>query len=179
MHESPSTPRDVGRILPCPSCKLPLPLRLPRPGEVASGWVCANCGERFLAVVDDRCPPDILSNVRPAGDMNPRVMVAGETLATMHKRDGTRGRVLDQRRHARAAATRAVTVTVADRQLEAVTLDLSAGGFSFLSGEAIAEGTELTARFHNAPRTPPCRCVVRRCTPGRDGQYRIGVAFGS
>lgn len=154
-----------------------LPLRHPRPGEVASTWVCTYCRERLFAVLDDGCPPDILVNAQPAGDVNPRVIVAGETLATMHKRDGTRGRVLSQRRHHRRPHTHEVTLTVDDRRLEVVTLDLSAGGFSYLASEAIAEGTELTARFHHAPQTPPSRCVVRHCTRCDDGQYRIGVAF--
>ncbi len=180
MHESSTTsPGDGndGRIDHCPSCGLPLPLRIPRPGEVAASWACTYCRERFFAVLDDDCPPDIHDNVQPAGDVNPRVIVAGETLATMHKRYGTLGRVLSQRHHHRQAAFHKVTLTVADRRLEVLTFDLSASGFGFLSGEDIAEGTEMTAQFHQPPRTPPCRCVVRHCTPGRDGQYRIGVVF--
>jgi hypothetical protein len=128
-------------------------------------------------VLDDGCPPDIHINVEPATDVNPRVVIAGETLATMHKRRGTRGRVLDGRRASRLTAAHAVTLTVAGRQFKVTTLDLSAGGFSFCGEEPLREGMKLTAQFHSPPRSPAIRCVVRNCSVMENGEYRIGVAF--
>ncbi len=156
---------------------MPLPLRYPRPGETASAWLCRYCGERFLAVLDDRCPPMVLANVDPAEDVNPRVIVAGVTLETMHKRIGTRGRVLTQRREDRRMSSHGVTIIAGGQRMEVVTLDLSAGGFSFVSNEPLTGGTEVMAQFHRPPKAPPSRCAVCYCTAAADGKHRIGVAF--
>lgn len=63
----------TGRIGNCADCGLPIPLRRPQPGEVASSWVCAGCGSRYFAVLDDDFPPDVISDVRPAERVNPRI----------------------------------------------------------------------------------------------------------
>lgn len=63
----------TNRIGACTDCGLPLPLRRPRPGEVASSWACCGCGSRYFAVFDDRLSHDILANAHPAEHVNPRV----------------------------------------------------------------------------------------------------------
>ncbi len=63
----------TGRMGNCGDCELPIPLRRPQPGEVARSWVCAGCGSRYFAVLDDDFPPDVISNVRPAERVDPRI----------------------------------------------------------------------------------------------------------
>ena len=166
-----------GRIAACPVCKLPLPLRHPRAGEAASVWLCSYCCERFLAVLDDTCPATVLANVNPAEDVNPRATVAGVTVGHMYKRTAGKGRVLEQRRADRHLCSQEVTITLDGQELEVVTVDLSSGGFSFLTEQPLSKDTEVLAKFHHPPWTPPTRCAVRSCTAAEHGGYRIGVAF--
>lgn len=56
----------VLRIGRCVTCGLPSPLRRPLPGEDATRWICAQCGARYRAVLDESLPTDIFSSVRPA-----------------------------------------------------------------------------------------------------------------
>ncbi|MGD8453155.1 MAG: response regulator [Phycisphaerae bacterium] len=50
----------------CASCGWPLPLRRPRLGETPRTWLCVGCESRYVAVMDDRHPRDVVANVRPA-----------------------------------------------------------------------------------------------------------------
>jgi len=56
----------TGRLGKCAECGLPLPLRRPKPGEHAGSWMCAFCGSRYCAMLDENFPPDVLQNVRCA-----------------------------------------------------------------------------------------------------------------
>ncbi len=59
------------RIAECVDCGLPLPLRRPRSDETGSGWECAGCGSRYLAVFDEDSASDVFANVRPAESVRP------------------------------------------------------------------------------------------------------------
>ena len=54
----------VERIRYCTDCALPLPLRRPLSREAAGHWACAGCGQRYVGVVDESLPPDVIRNVR-------------------------------------------------------------------------------------------------------------------
>jgi len=55
----------TGRLGNCVTCGIPMPLRRPVAGETGCRWECCNCGARYLAMLDEDGPGDILSNVRP------------------------------------------------------------------------------------------------------------------
>ncbi len=44
------------RIGVCVECGRPLPLRLPGPDETGQRWVCATCGARYCALLDEEAP---------------------------------------------------------------------------------------------------------------------------
>lgn len=69
--QKPWRPEDLagvlaGRIQSCISCRRPLPLRIPRPAEAGTSWVCAGCGARYYAVWDAAAPSAWRINVHPA-----------------------------------------------------------------------------------------------------------------
>lgn len=43
----------VRRIEACVHCARPLPLRCPGPGEEGESWICASCGCRYRALIDE------------------------------------------------------------------------------------------------------------------------------
>lgn len=53
-----------GAIRQCVDCELPLPLRRVGPGEDGQTWVCAGCGSRYYAVLDELAPHERRWNVR-------------------------------------------------------------------------------------------------------------------
>ena len=55
-----------GRMRSCGECGLPLPLRRPLEGEVGGHWVCAFCGSRYLGLLDEDAPEQLISNARRA-----------------------------------------------------------------------------------------------------------------
>ena len=55
-----------GRMRSCGECGLPLPLRRPLEGEVGGQWVCAFCGSRYLGLLDEDAPEQLISNARRA-----------------------------------------------------------------------------------------------------------------
>lgn len=161
----------------CNHCGLSLPLRLPRPGEVASSWLCAACENRFYATLVDSYPPEILSHVRPAADVNPRVSIGGETLATMYKRQGQLGRVFEGRGSARESSDAVLSVSTEEEEVEAHAVDLSAGGIGFISPRPLEPGSLVVVQFETLPGKPVTTCVVRNCTAIEGGGHRIGAAF--
>jgi hypothetical protein len=58
--------RAKRRIENCTHCQLPLPLRLTEPGEQAASWECADCGTRYVGILDGECEPELQRNVRLA-----------------------------------------------------------------------------------------------------------------
>lgn len=168
---------DTGYV--CNACGLPLPLRLPLPGEVASSWECRYCGNRFYATLVDHCPPEVLTNVRPAEDVHPRIAIGGHVLAELHKRDGRPGRGFDERIHPRVQTDVSLSISIEGLPITAHTLDLSAGGLSFLSEQKVEIGAEFTARFESIPGRPTAKCSVRNCVELRPGSYRVGAEFHS
>lgn len=54
----------MGRIGKCMECGLPLPLRRPKRDEEGERWMCAFCGSRYRAILDDSFPPDVMRNAR-------------------------------------------------------------------------------------------------------------------
>ncbi|MFH1747974.1 MAG: response regulator [Planctomycetota bacterium] len=58
----------LGRLGKCVSCDLPLPLRHARPGEVPQSWVCAGCGARYSALLDEELSTKEYSNARLVED---------------------------------------------------------------------------------------------------------------
>lgn len=59
---------QLSSIDECACCKLPLPLRLPKPGEHVGSWQCVQCGYRYVAVIDEYRHPDLLAHIRPAAN---------------------------------------------------------------------------------------------------------------
>jgi len=47
----------------CTTCSVQLPLRFAGTGEQPSLWLCANCGSRYVGVVDQSCTSEIRKNV--------------------------------------------------------------------------------------------------------------------
>ncbi len=161
----------------CNICSLPLPLRLPLPGEVASCWVCQFCDNHFFATLVDDCDPDIISNVRPASDLNPRVMIGPEVLAKLYKRKERMGRGFDERSHGRRAIEFVMTVICDRGEIGVFGVDLSAGGVGFASPWELPVGSQIGVRFDYLPGTPASNCIVRYCTPASPDQFRIGAEF--
>jgi DNA-binding response OmpR family regulator len=54
----------TGRLGNCLECGLQMPLRRARPGESPLSWACNFCGARYLGVVDDGIPANIVANAR-------------------------------------------------------------------------------------------------------------------
>jgi hypothetical protein len=46
-----------------------LPLRAPRPGETAHGWICTNCGRWSSGVLDENARDAIRGNVIDQGEV--------------------------------------------------------------------------------------------------------------
>jgi CheY-like chemotaxis protein len=68
--QKPWRPADLatllrGGISTCGECSSPLPLRRPRPGEAGTTWICASCGSRYYAVLDEEAGDDLRVYVRP------------------------------------------------------------------------------------------------------------------
>lgn len=164
-------------LLACPGCDSPLPLRLPALGEVAGSWECNYCHERFHAVFVDSASPDSLGNARPCEDVNPRVVVAGKTVAKLHKREDHTGRVLDERRSNRRAGEFALSVNAGDKVIKVWAVDISAGGVGFVSDVPLATGAVITAGFEALPGAPVAEAVVRSCREAQGGLFRIGASF--
>src|ERR1043166_2208235 len=60
-----SKPMHAGGLLShCVVCTARIPLRVPRDGEPGTHWQCAQCGTRYLALLQENCPIDLLQNVR-------------------------------------------------------------------------------------------------------------------
>ncbi len=165
------------KIDKCTHCGMSLPLRRPRPGETASSWRCTFCNERFFAVLDDSHPSDTLNNVSPADDINPRVVLGGQTLTQLHKREGRPSRVFDERQAERKPTEFALTIEHDGGQVRIKTLDLSAGGLACVTPQPIEPGTVITILFHSLPGTPRSKGIIRSCAPFPTDQYRIGVKF--
>ena len=161
----------------CNVCGLALPIRLPRPGEVATSWECRFCGSRFYATLIDDSPPNVLTNVRPADDVHPRISIGSDVLAQLHKRDGRPGRDFDERHFHRVQSGVDLTLIIEGRKIATQSIDLSAGGVGFISPTAVEIGAIITARFESVPGKPSAICTVRNCTPRSDGRYRIGAEF--
>ncbi len=161
----------------CNVCSAPLPLRLPRPGEVASSWECRHCGSRFYATLIDNCQPDVLTNVRPADDVHPRIAIGGQVLAELHKRDGRPGRGFEERQFPRVEHHLSLSVSIEGLPMAAQTMDLSAGGLSFITHQKAEPGDVFSVRFESIPGRPIAQCVVRNCTEMRPGVFRIGAEF--
>lgn len=161
----------------CNSCGLPLPIRLPLPGEVAASWECRYCGSRFFATLIDSYPPEILANVRPAEDLNPRIAIGDKVLAELHRRSGRLGRGLDERHFIRVQSDFAITILQNDDERSAEILDLSAGGVGFCSNVASSIGQLIEVRFDSIPGKPRTRCIVRNCIRTPDGRFRVGAEF--
>jgi hypothetical protein len=146
-------------------------------GEVAGSWECNYCHERFLAVFVDSDSPELLNNARPCEDFNPRVIIAGQTVAKMHKRNDQSGRVLDERRSDRWLGDVALSVRAGDVVIQAHTVDVSAQGFGFVSAVPLVPGTVITAGFEALPSEPAAEAVVRSCSEIPGGLFRVGVLF--
>lgn len=163
----------------CNACGLPLPIRLPLPGEVAGSWECRYCGSRFFATLIDNYSPEILSNVRPAEDIHPRIAIGGKILAEMYRRKGRDGRGFEERHFTRIRSDFALSVVINGEELTAQVIDLSAGGVGFTAGKPADVTDEITVRFESIPGRPTTRCIVRNCVATDDNQYRIGAEFQS
>ncbi len=173
----PMGPATADLIGTCFNCGLPLPLRQPRPGEAGSNWKCSYCNARIYAVLVDQCPPDVIDNVHPDGDVNPRMTLGDRLLATMHKRGGQAGRLFNERESERKTAGFAVTIRTDDWEIRVRTIDLSPGGFGFVCDRHIRPGTLIAAVFHSLPGAAATSGVVRSCVSDATDQYRIGVQF--
>ncbi|HWL95395.1 MAG TPA: PilZ domain-containing protein [Phycisphaerae bacterium] len=167
----------VYECYPCNVCGLSLPIRLPRPGEVASSWECRYCSSRFFATLIDTYPPEILTNVRPSPDIHPRIAVGGAVLAQLYKREGRGGRDFEGRRWARVASEMSLTIIMHNEEVATQSLDLSAGGVGFVSTRQANIGEIITARFDAIPGKPSAICTVRNCADLGEGVYRIGAEF--
>ena len=161
----------------CTTCGLPFALRHPRPGETASSWACRFCHTRFFAVLESDAPRDLLENVQPAEDVNPRVMVDGQTIATLYKRLGISGRVFEQRRSHRVAFRLGVTVCVEGKEHKGRIEDVSAGGLSVMLDGPVAPDSMLAVRFDSLPYAPVRRGIVRSCVMSAEEKLRVGVEF--
>ncbi len=161
----------------CNVCGLALPIRLPRPGEVASSWECRYCGSRFYATLIDDSPPNVLTNVRPADDVHPRISIGSEVLAQLHRRDGRPGRRFDERQFQRVQSGVELTLIVDCEEIATQSIDLSAGGVGFISPTPVEIGAIITARFESVPGKPSAICTVRNCIPLSDGHFRVGAEF--
>ncbi len=177
MQETTTTEKP--RLLDCPGCASPLPLRLPNAGQVANSWECNYCHERFHAVFVDSAPPNRLDNARPCWDLDPRITMNGQTLAQMHKRDDRPGRVFDERQSDRHPKELALSIKWGDFEVHAESVDISTGGFGFISDAPILSGTVITAVFESVPGQPVCEAVVRSCRELPGCSFRVGVSFKS
>lgn len=59
------------RVEACVTCGRPLPLRLPVPGEQGESWVCASCGARYHALLDESAPEELRPYARRASAIEP------------------------------------------------------------------------------------------------------------
>ncbi len=168
----------IDQCYKCNSCGLPLPLRLPRPGEAASSWECCYCNNRFHATLVDSYPPEILANVRPSEDVNPRITIGKDTLASLYKRQGQHGRVFEGRESARKSSeTTLIIMTDNEEEICVNTMDLSAGGIGFTANRPIEPGSVITVQFESLPGKPISLCIVRNCIQIDDQSHRIGAEF--
>lgn len=172
-----TAPRQETASYRCNICGLPLPLRLPLPGEVASSWVCQYCNNHFFATLIDDCDPEIISNVRPASDLNPRVVIGNEVLAKLYKRQDRSGRDFNERVHDRRTIDFGMTILAERGAIAASAIDLSAGGIGFRSPWELAIDDRVTVRFDYLPGAPTSRCIVRFCHRESPDCYRIGAEF--
>ncbi|MFQ5501870.1 MAG: PilZ domain-containing protein [Phycisphaerae bacterium] len=126
----------------------------------------------------DSYPPDILANVRPSEDVNPRIAIGPDTLASLYKRRGEPGRVFEGRGSARIQSDIALMIMVDDEEEICVeAIDLSAAGIGFTAGRPIEPGSVITVHFESLPGKPISLCIVRNCSPVEDQYYRIGAEF--
>lgn len=58
--------RNKGALGECVGCGVELPLRLPRAGDSAHGWMCLNCRTVYHSVLIAKAPLEQRRNVRPA-----------------------------------------------------------------------------------------------------------------
>ena len=64
-----------GRIDRCRGCGLKLPLREPLPGELGRVWICARCGEAYLAMISLSASLASLANVRSERKVDAEVTI--------------------------------------------------------------------------------------------------------
>jgi len=161
----------------CTSCGLPLPLRRVRPGEVGSSWVCMLCGARIFGVFDDELNPSALGNVTPAEDVDPRVLLDGEVIATMFRRSDRPARVFEERRLQRKETDNDVTVMIGARRVAGRLQDLSAGGIGLLTREALEINADVEIQFDRSVGRPVRRCVIKSSVSQAGGEFRVGAEF--
>jgi len=68
--QKPWRPADLAALLrgcirTCVECSSPLPLRRPRVGEAGETWICASCGARYHAVLDEGTGDELRAYARP------------------------------------------------------------------------------------------------------------------
>ncbi|MGD8452177.1 MAG: PilZ domain-containing protein [Phycisphaerae bacterium] len=62
-------------------------------------------------------------------------------------------------------------------EMDVITLNISSGGFAFLSARLVHVGTRVWAVFETLPDRPCLVAVVRHCTYVSARKYHVGVQF--
>ncbi len=154
-------PEGCGPIGRCAGCGLHLPLRLPGFGEIATNWVCVDCGARYSAVLDEAQCRTPFQNVRPANLSFDRSCLAQPPAAIdafirgiMREECPKRG---ERRRSERRKLGICVAAVAVDETLVpigepflAATYDISTGGLSMVHTRAITAKL-VVVEFPNPP----------------------------
>ncbi|MGI9455626.1 MAG: HD-GYP domain-containing protein [Aeoliella sp.] len=64
----------------CVNCRLPLPIRPKRQGEVGKNWACIGCKTNYHAVLLENAPAEFANNVRAVVVAKPIVRTRGDSL---------------------------------------------------------------------------------------------------
>jgi hypothetical protein len=120
----------------------------------------------------------------PQEPAQPPTMNPKELAAALQRRCGVRPGQGPGRRHQRHPWQCQLQITIQDsigsrhlRRIEAETIDVSIGGFGFVSSHFIYIGTIIFARLACLPSRPVVKGIVRNCQHLEGRRHRVGVEF--